>query len=99
MSALPVLLTLSALLGLTSFGIGILSLSFTFSGEQSYEAPGQLRSCLTSIKGAHMSKLSSLGTGLLLGAALGVIIPEYVRELFCYCSHRPNTPVEQSCLS
>lgn len=34
-----------------------------------------------------MSKLSSLGTGLLLGAALGIIIPEYVRELFCY----PNT--------
>jgi hypothetical protein len=28
-----------------------------------------------------MSKLSSLGTGLLLGAALGIIIPEYVCEL------------------
>jgi hypothetical protein len=27
-----------------------------------------------------MSRLSSLGTGLLLGAALGVIIPEYVCE-------------------
>ena len=29
-----------------------------------------------------MAKLSSLGTGLLLGAALGIIIPEYVCELF-----------------
>ena len=27
-----------------------------------------------------MSTLSALGTGLLLGAALGVIIPEYVCE-------------------
>ena len=26
----------------------------------------------------HLAKLSTLGTGLLLGAALGVIIPEYV---------------------
>jgi hypothetical protein len=33
-----------------------------------------------------MSKLSSLGTGLLLGAALGVIIPEYVCESSCYRS-------------
>jgi len=65
MSTLLVLLTLSGLLGLTSFGIGILPLSFTFSG-------------------AHMSRLSSLGTGLLLGAALGVIIPEYVCELFSH---------------
>jgi hypothetical protein len=31
-----------------------------------------------------MSRLSSLGTGLLLGAALGVIIPEYVCELFSH---------------
>ena len=33
MSTLLVLLTLSALLGLTSFGIGILPLSITFSGK------------------------------------------------------------------
>ena len=36
-----------------------------------------------------MSRLSSLGTGLLLGAALGVIIPEYVCELFSHCSTSP----------
>src|SRR5487761_1504596 len=29
-----------------------------------------------------MSTLSALGTGLLLGAALGVIIPEYVCEFY-----------------
>jgi hypothetical protein len=33
-----------------------------------------------------MSRLSSLGTGLLLGAALGIIIPEYVSEL-CLARH------------
>jgi hypothetical protein len=38
-----------------------------------------------------MSRLSSLGTGLLLGAALGVIIPEYVCELF-----RPQQQPAQS---
>ncbi|KAI0269809.1 Zinc/iron permease [Gloeopeniophorella convolvens] len=72
MSAFPFLLTLSGLLGLTCFGIGILPLSFTFSG-------------------SHMSKLSSLGTGLLLGAALGVIIPEGIEAL---ARSRPSTPLE-----
>ncbi|KAI0304442.1 Zinc/iron permease [Multifurca ochricompacta] len=62
MSSLSVLLTLSGLLGITSFGVGILPLSLTFSG-------------------GHMSRLSSLGTGLLLGAALGVIIPEGIETL------------------
>ncbi|KAH9080566.1 hypothetical protein EDB83DRAFT_2548174 [Lactarius deliciosus] len=57
MSSIYVLCTLSGLLGLTSFAVGILPLSFTFSS-------------------AHMSRLSSLGTGLLLGAALGIIIPD-----------------------
>ncbi|KAF8262282.1 Zinc/iron permease [Lactarius quietus] len=69
MSSLYVLCTLSGLLGFTSFAVGILPLSFTFSS-------------------AHMSKLSSLGTGLLLGAALGIIIPEYVCE-----SRQPGTPL------
>ncbi len=36
-----------------------------------------------------MSRLSSLGTGLLLGAALGVIIPEYVCELSSHCNASP----------
>jgi len=62
MSTLLVLITLSGLLGLTSFGVGILPLSFTFSDR-------------------HMSSLSILGTGLLLGAALGVIIPEGIEAL------------------
>jgi zinc transporter 9 len=43
------------------------------------------------VKGAHMAKLSSLGTGLLLGAALGIIIPEGVETL---ASSRPSTPLE-----
>lgn len=37
-----------------------------------------------------MSRLSSLGTGLLLGAALGVIIPEYVCELLKPPQRQPN---------
>jgi hypothetical protein len=41
-----------------------------------------------------MSRLSSLGTGLLLGAALGVIIPEYVRELFIQPQHQPNRTLD-----
>ncbi|KAI0004541.1 ZIP zinc transporter-domain-containing protein [Russula compacta] len=72
MAALPVLLVLSGLLGLASFGIGILPLSFTFSS-------------------MHMSKLSSLGTGLLLGAALGVIIPEGIEALALAHSRRLST--------
>ncbi|KAI0322028.1 Zinc/iron permease [Amylostereum chailletii] len=52
---------MSALLGLTSFGFGILPLSFSFSK-------------------THLSRISCVGTGLLLGTALGVIIPEYVCE-------------------
>jgi len=62
MFRLVVLLMFSSLLGLTSFGMGILPLSITFSGK-------------------HMSTLTSLGTGLLLGAALGVIIPEGIEAL------------------
>jgi len=51
------ILIMSAILGVATFGVGMLPLSFTFS------------------KG-HLERLSVLGTGLLLGAALGVIIPE-----------------------
>jgi len=79
MFRLLVLLMFSSFLGLTSFGIGILPLSITFSGENA--PPEQsLETHLTLLQGTHMSTLTSLGTGLLLGAALGVIIPEYVRE-------------------
>lgn len=30
--------------------------------------------------GKHLARLSVVGTGLLLGAAIGVIIPEWVRS-------------------
>jgi len=62
MPELLVLLTMSALLGLTSFGIGMLPLSFSFSRKS-------------------LSWLSNLGTGLLLGTALGVIIPEGIATM------------------
>ena len=87
MSTLLVLLSLSGLLGLTSFGVGILPLSFTFSGEHLTKSRYTRPSHIT--EGVHMSRLSSLGTGLLLGAALGVIIPEYVCELSSHCSTSP----------
>lgn len=53
---------MSALLGLTSFGTGMLPLSISFSRK-------------------HLSQLSTLGTGLLLGTALGVILPEGIETL------------------
>ena len=88
MSTLLVLLSLSGLLGLTSFGVGILPLSFSFSGEHLTKSRCTRPSHM--IEGVHMSRLSSLGTGLLLGAALGVIIPEYVCELSSHCSTSPT---------
>jgi zinc transporter 9 len=51
------ILTMSAALGVATFCVGMLPLSFAFSKD-------------------HLERLSVLGTGLLLGAALGVIIPE-----------------------
>ncbi|EGN98482.1 hypothetical protein SERLA73DRAFT_91868 [Serpula lacrymans var. lacrymans S7.3] len=51
------LLVMSCAMGVASFGVGILPMSFTLSKN-------------------HMAKLSTFGTGLLVGAALGVIIPE-----------------------
>ncbi|TFK40772.1 Zinc/iron permease [Crucibulum laeve] len=52
-----VLAVMSALLAVSSFGFGMIPLSFALSK-------------------SHLDKLAALGTGLLLGAALGVIIPE-----------------------
>ncbi|KAF9533102.1 ZIP-like iron-zinc transporter [Crepidotus variabilis] len=51
------LLIMAGALGASSFGVGMLPLSYSFSKK-------------------HLERLSVLGTGLLLGAALGVIIPE-----------------------
>ena len=68
---------MAALLGAASFGAGMLPLSFAFSSE--YACFSQRRP----VHNAHpaesaLAALSSFGTGLLLGAALGVVIPEYV---------------------
>jgi zinc transporter 9 len=62
MSSLLAVVLMSLLLGLGSFGVGMLPLAFVFSK-------------------IHLARLSTLGTGLLLGAALGVIIPEGVGTL------------------
>jgi len=62
MSGWVSVLAMSALLGVGSFAIGMLPLSFTFSRPT-------------------LAKLTTFGTGLLLGAALGVIIPEGVETL------------------
>ncbi|KAI0926658.1 hypothetical protein AcV5_007387 [Taiwanofungus camphoratus] len=55
-------LAMSILLGVASFGVGVLPLSFTFSK-------------------SALARLSSFGTGLLIGAALGIIIPEGIETL------------------
>ncbi|KAA1469955.1 Zinc/iron permease [Dentipellis sp. KUC8613] len=56
------LFILASLLGLTSFGVGILPLSFSYSK-------------------THLARLSALGTGLLLGTALGVVVPEGIETI------------------
>jgi len=71
MSGLITILVMSLLLGLGSFSVGMLPLSFVFSK-------------------SHLAKLSTLGTGLLLGAALGVIIPEGIEAL---AASHPSTQV------
>ncbi|EJC98106.1 Zinc/iron permease [Fomitiporia mediterranea MF3/22] len=77
MSAFLIVLLMSAALGATSFGIGMLPLFFTFSR-------------------THIEQLSTLGTGLLLGAALGIIIPEGVETLV---SSSPSDPAPKIALS
>lgn len=74
---------MAALLGASSFGFGILPLSFAFSSQcQVLRYNYKLNSGGKSLEN-HLERLSALGTGLLLGAALGVIIPECVLHLFC----------------
>ncbi|KAF9077489.1 Zinc/iron permease [Rhodocollybia butyracea] len=53
---------MTVLLGASSFGCGMLPLSFVFSK-------------------SHLVRLTTLGSGLLLGTALGVIIPEGIEAL------------------
>jgi len=68
------LVFMSVLLGVCSFGFGMLPLSFVFSKPQ-------------------LARLSSLGTGLLLGAALGVIIPEGIETV---ASNHPSSGLPTS---
>ncbi|KDR82885.1 hypothetical protein GALMADRAFT_238519 [Galerina marginata CBS 339.88] len=56
------LLVMSLVLAGSTFAVGMLPLSYTFSK-------------------SHLERLSTLGTGLLLGAALGVIIPEGIETV------------------
>lgn len=80
MSAFLALLAMSGLLALTSFGVGMLPLSFSYSRK-------------------HLSRLSSLGTGLLLGTALGVIIPEGIEVLAESSSQLPTGTIALSLLA
>ncbi|KAJ7134828.1 ZIP-like iron-zinc transporter [Mycena epipterygia] len=56
------LLVMSALLGASSFGFGVLPLAFVLSKH-------------------HIARFSTLGSGILIGTALGVIIPEGIETL------------------
>ncbi|KAG6813574.1 hypothetical protein H0H92_009618 [Tricholoma furcatifolium] len=68
---------MSALLGATSFAFGMLPLSIAFSSMHIFLAIRNevLKGFLDSTE-THLDRLLAVGTGLLLGAALGVIIPE-----------------------
>ncbi|KAF8073876.1 Zinc/iron permease [Lyophyllum atratum] len=77
---LVLLALMSLVLGLSSFGCGILPLSFVFSK-------------------SHLDRLSAFGTGLLLGAALGVIIPEGIETAVeADKTHVPTTTIALSLL-
>lgn len=78
MSGFITILFMSFLLGVGSFSIGMLPLSFVFSK-------------------SHLAKLSTLGTGLLLGAALGVIIPEGIESISAH--HPTSLPTSKIALS
>jgi hypothetical protein len=75
-------LVLSTVLGISSFVFGLLPLIISFSRESSLQ--WSLRKYFGSYyycrdcSGKNLARLSIFGTGLLLGTAVGVIIPEYV---------------------
>ena len=56
----------------------MLPLSYAFSSSSSGSVANEQYVYYIKIE-SHLERLSALGTGLLLGVALGVIIPEYVR--------------------
>jgi len=70
---------MSAVLGVSTFAIGMLPLLYTFSK-------------------SHLERLSALGTGLLLGAALGVIIPEGIEAINAAHTDGPPTSRIALCL-
>jgi len=72
------ILFMSSLLGVVSFSVAILPLSFVFAK-------------------SHLAKLSTFGTGLLLGAALGVIIPEGIESISVH--HPTSFPTSKIALS
>ena len=71
------LFIMSAVLAVSTFGIGMLPLLYAFSSLSSSSVTSEQHVYYTEIE-SHLERLSALGTGLLLGVALGVIIPEYV---------------------
>jgi len=71
---------MSAFLGASSLGIGLLPLSITYSR-------------------ARLTQLTNLGTGLLLGAALGIIIPEGIENLVESLPAGSETPTSAIALS
>ena len=74
-----VLFIMSAVLGISTFAIGMLPLLYAFSSSSSRSVKDLLQYIYYIEIESHLERLSALGTGLLLGAALGVIIPEYVQ--------------------
>ena len=88
MSGIWRILILSLILGVSSFTVGVLPLSpqFETSSESVPFVKGQP---LTHLSEKRRLQLSTFGNGLLLGAALGVVIPESV--YISYASHRSDT--------
>lgn len=82
MAGFLTILLMSTALAVASFVVGQLPLFFTFSSDPSSIILPDDNDDLTNAKtkccsGMGIAYLSALGTGLLLGAAMGIIIPEY----------------------
>jgi len=75
MSSLAKVIVLSSILGVASFGFGLLPLAYPFSRK-------------------NLARLSIFGTGLLLGASVGVIIPEGIETV--YAAHQTKNEVSHT---
>jgi zinc transporter 9 len=80
------LVVMCTLLGGASFGLGLLPLVFTFSSTSTSPSP-QLHTNIITTE-TRVAQISTIGTGLLLGAAMGVVIPEGIEALH----HASSTP-------